>query len=159
MVCCQSLSLMVLFWHRVWPSCDTWRESTVSSRIKYIINIYCSNSSYLCISVIIQGVSKKVYSSKRSANAESVQCFFSKATFRMPCAQRRKVSTTRVWSMLNTPSRFYTIWFARIRACKLYKLDFQPFLHILLHMIDFISHYKLMLCIIYFLQKLKYHMP
>ena len=44
--------------------------------------------------------------------------------------------------MLNTPAKFYTFYFPRIRARELQKLDFQPFLHILLHMIDFMSHYK-----------------
>ena len=47
--------------------------------------------------------------------------------------------------MLNTPAKFYTIWFARMRA-----------LHILLHMIDFMSHYKFILCIVNVLHKLKY---
>ena len=37
------------------------------------------------------------------------------------------------------------------------KLDFPPFLHILLHMIDFMSHW-LILCMINFLYKLKYRM-
>ena len=38
------------------------------------------------------------------------------------------------------------------------KKDFPPFLHILLHMNDFISHYKFILCIINVLHKLKYRM-
>ena len=38
------------------------------------------------------------------------------------------------------------------------KLNIPQFLHILLHMIDFMSHYKLISCIIKFLHKLKYRM-
>ena len=60
--------------------------------------------------------------------------------------------------MLNTPAKFYTIWFARMRAHEIKKIDFPPFLHILLHMIDFMSHYKFILCIINVLPTLKYRM-
>ena len=38
------------------------------------------------------------------------------------------------------------------------KIDFPPFLHILLHIIDFMSHYKFILCIIIVLHKLRYRM-
>ena len=40
--------------------------------------------------------------------------------------------------MFNIPTKFYAISFAGIRARELQKLDF---LHILLHMIDFMFHY------------------
>ena len=60
--------------------------------------------------------------------------------------------------MLNTPAKFYTIWFARMQACKAGKIDVPPCLHILLHMIDFMSHYEFILCIISVLHKLKYRM-
>ena len=36
------------------------------------------------------------------------------------------------------------------------KMDFPPSLHILLHMIDFMSYYRFILCIINVLHKLKY---
>ena len=53
--------------------------------------------------------------------------------------------------MLNTPAKFYIIRFARTRARELQKLDFPPILNILiywplLHMIDFMSHHALILC-------------
>ena len=60
--------------------------------------------------------------------------------------------------MLNTPAKFYTIWFAQMGARKIKKIDFPPFLHILLHMVDFMSYYKFILCIINVLHKLKYCM-
>ena len=60
--------------------------------------------------------------------------------------------------MLNTSAKFYTIWFAGMQGREVSKIDFPPFSHILLHMIDFMSHYKFILRIIKVLHKLKYRM-
>ena len=40
-----------------------------------------------------------------------------------------------------------------MQAREVLKIDFPPFLHILLHMIDFMSDYKFIICIINVLHK------